>query len=52
MNRLKARPEDQASTVREPTPDGNKGAFDALLRQAVLDEAGAPEGETSHPASS
>ena len=34
----------------EPVPDGNKGAFDALLRRAVPDEADRPEGETSDPA--
>ena len=31
-------------------PDGNKDAFDALLRRAVPDEADQPESETSDPA--
>lgn len=36
----------------EKKPDGNKDAFDALLRRAVPDEATPPEDETSDPASS
>ncbi len=40
------------STVTEPSkdaPHGKKGLFDALLRQAVPDEATPPKRETSDP---
>ena len=47
--RIKRKPDEQAKDALRP-PDGNKGAFDALLRRAVPDEADRPEGGTSDPA--